>query len=419
MNIKVPLRVIDLDKWKNLIRNAKIPEKEKEYVLTFIDELALGKVNKGLKVQNLRLAKYIVDLKTPLEYFNKLSTQLKLKDVENFEKGLSSGEIKTKFGKPYAHSSQVDLKVSLRVYFKWRLKDKAIKLTDWFDVRNKNKTPDYLTEKEIIKLYKSCSTNEERFLIAVLFDSGARAEEFHNIRKEDIQLPEGNETYAKLTLKEEYSKTAGRVISLFWKYSLEAVRDYLNERANIKSNELLFSKSYVASRQTLRRFGQKVLNKNITYHLFRHSSATYYAEKINRQQLCYRYGWKFSSPMPDIYISRAGMENKELDEKFKSTELEELKKQLETERTKSAIDFENLKKTQEALQAEMEERKKSEEEKMKQEKKNKELLKEVDWDNMVFERMVKNPKLVPKMIKAMERIWKEQEQEEKLEAKSR
>lgn len=36
--------------------------------------------------------------------------------------------------------------------------------------------------------------------------------------------------------------------------------------------------------------------------------------------------------MPDVYISRSGMENKQLDEKFKATELEEIQKQLNKER---------------------------------------------------------------------------------------
>jgi hypothetical protein len=73
----------------------------------------------------------------------------------------------------------------------------------------------------------------------------------------------------------------------------------------------------------------------VHYHLFRHSSATYYASKLNRQQLCYRYGWKFSSYMPDVYISRSGMENKELDVKFASTELEDIKR--ENERLKADL----------------------------------------------------------------------------------
>lgn len=92
------------------------------------------------------------------------------------------------------------------------------------------------------------------------------------------------------------------------------------------------------SRFFLMRLGKKILNKSIHFHLFRHSSATYYATKLNRQELCYRYGWKFSSDMPDTYISRAGMEIKQLDEKFQATELESLQKKLERQEQQRLID---------------------------------------------------------------------------------
>jgi hypothetical protein len=39
--------------------------------------------------------------------------------------------------------------------------------------------------------------------------------------------------------------------------------------------------------------------------------------------------------MPDVYISRSGMENKELDERFASTELEEIKR--DNERLKAEL----------------------------------------------------------------------------------
>ena len=71
-----------------------------------------------------------------------------------------------------------------------------------------------------------------------------------------------------------------------------------------------------------------MLKRPVHYHLFRHSSTTYYATKLNRQELCYRYGWKFSSNMPDVYISRAGMETRQLDEKFTQTELGEVRNDL-------------------------------------------------------------------------------------------
>jgi hypothetical protein len=246
---------------------------------------------------------------------------------------------------------------------KWKLGDteKFRKLTDWLDTRVPEKTPDYLSEQEIEKLYKACKNNAERFLIAVLFDSGARAEEFHNIRYEDIQILNERENFVKITIKTEYSKTTGRTISLYWKNSLEAVRDYLKEREQegIKSDEAVFENSYDNMRQFLIRLGKKVLKKSVHYHLFRHSSATYYAPKLNRQQLCYRYGWRFSSDMPDVYISRSGMENKDLDEKFESTKLEDLNIKLQKQEEVNRIikeNFETFQKTIESKDEEFEQR---------------------------------------------------------------
>ena len=266
-------------------------------------------------------------------------SKITLKEMEAFERALTSNKIQSYKKKPYELSTKADIRRLLTIYLKWKLGDneKFRRLTDWLDTREVKKTPDYLSENDIELLYKNCKNSEERFLIAVLFDSGARAEEFHNIRYEDIQLPGNNESFPKITIKEEYSKTLMRTIGLFWKYSLEAVRDYLKEREaeGIKSNDPVFINSYDNTRQFLIRLGQKVLGKSIHYHLFRHSSATYYASKLNRQQICYRYGWRFSSNMPDVYISRSGMENKELDEKFAATELETIR--IENEKLKAEL----------------------------------------------------------------------------------
>lgn len=352
MNIKIPIHNRNLDVRIKDIPNWKISEEDKKDLIKFLGDLSLGKVNRGKKISESRRLKYLDILKCPLTFFNKPTSQLILKDVEKFDKDLSTGKIKSQKNKTYSNASQVDMRVALRVYLKWKLGDKSNKLTEWFDTRVSKKTPDKLSEAEIIKLFKTCKTNEERYLIAVLFDGGCRAEEFYNIRKEDIEIPEGKEAYVKLTLKEEYSKTKGRVISLYWEHSLDAVRDYLNDRIKegIKSNEQMFKKDYDNVRQFLNRLGKNVLNKPTHFHLFRKSSATYYASKLNRQQLCYRYGWVFSSTMPDIYISRAGMENKELDEKFSSTELEDVKNEFEKEKQKSNLEIDEMKKMIEALQ---------------------------------------------------------------------
>jgi integrase len=336
---KVGIHIRSLEsRKKGVLENWKIPEQDKKDIFLFLNDLALGKVNKGKKISEARLIKYLDYFRTPFEYWNKPIAKLTLKDIEAFEKYLTNK-------KDYSISTKAGMRIALKVYFKW--KGLPSNFYDWFDCRTPNKTPDYLSEPEIEKLYKACKNNAERYLIAVLFDSGARAEEFHNIRIGDIQLPSNNENYIKLTLKEEYSKTKGRVISLYWKHSLEAIRDYLNERKENKTTEPIFENTYDNARQILYRLGLKALNKSIHYHLFRHSSATYYATKLNRQELCYRYGWAFSSKMPDTYISRAGMESKQLDEKFKSTELEEIQKKFEKDKLAKDIELEQMKKKQE------------------------------------------------------------------------
>ncbi len=60
------------------------------------------------------------------------------------------------------------------------------------------------------------------------------------------------------------------------------------------------------SRNTCK-LAEKVLKKRVTPHMLRHSSATYWAPKMNLYQLCAKYGWAFSSDMPDRYIERKGI----------------------------------------------------------------------------------------------------------------
>jgi site-specific recombinase XerD len=336
------------------IEQWEIRKSVKQELYRFLDDLGLGKVNRGKRISPGRQLKYLNALRLPLEYFNKATTALKMRDIENFERALNSGQLRTRLkGRPYAHSTQVDTRMLLKIFLRWRLgAPRSASLTDWLDTRYRPKTPDFLKESEIERLYKHCRTSKERFLVAVLFDSGARAEEFHNIRFEDIYLPEGKENLVRIALKQEYSKTLGRTVALYWKFSTEAVKEYLAERIaeGIKATDPIFHGNYAATRKFLQRFGSRVLKRAVHYHLFRHSSTTFYASKLNRQELCYRYGWRFSSNMPDIYISRAGMETKALDEKFAQTELGELKDDLAKMEQAARIKDERIHQLEDSMQ---------------------------------------------------------------------
>ena len=340
---------------KRKIEQWKVPESVKKELLRFLDDLSLGKVNRGKRISPQRQLKYIYALRAPLEFFDRPTVKLTVRDIERFERALAAGQLANHFTrKPFAHSTQVDMRLLLRVFLRWRLgKSKADTLAGWLDTRSRPKTPDFLKETEVLKLYRHCRTAEQRFLIAILFDCGCRAEEFHNIRYEDVYMPEGKRSFVQIVLKQEYSKTLGRTVTLLWRHSLEAVQEYLAERIaeGIKPTDPVFKGRYAATRKFLQRFGKQVLQRPVHYHLFRHSSATFYASQMNRQQLCNRFGWRYASGMVDIYISRSGMETKDLDEKFTQTELSTLQQKLAEKDQADRIKAEQIRQMDESMRS--------------------------------------------------------------------
>jgi hypothetical protein len=61
-------------------------------------------------------------------------------------------------------------------------------------------------------------------------------------------------------------------------------------------------------------------------HLFRHSSATYYANiEKNYFRFCKRYGWTFGSNMAQRYIDRAGIEEEETAKAVQGDEISRVK----------------------------------------------------------------------------------------------
>ncbi|MDX9857590.1 MAG: hypothetical protein RBT76_07365 [candidate division Zixibacteria bacterium] len=109
----------------------------------------------------------------------------------------------------------------------------------------------------------------------------------------------------------EYSKTKPRTISL--PLSTKYLKTWLDEHpAKGKPEAQLFPLRYDNMRMIVHRVGRRVLGKQVAPHLLRHSSATYYANRLsNRFKLCYRYGWAMSSKQVDRYIDRAGIMEEE------------------------------------------------------------------------------------------------------------
>jgi integrase len=332
-------------------RIKELSGKEFPLIQKFIDVAKNGENNKGIDIKSSTERKYIDGLSMAYNCWKKPLLTLTKESLTELKQDLKSGKLKSRFKKPFSLSSQREMELLLIRFLEFANPQKYSGLRKWFIVKVPRKDVDFLKEKEIMTLYNSCKSNEEKFLIAVLFDSGARASEFLNIRFEDITEPTQNFPYYKINFKEEYSKTKGRNVGLYWGHSTEAIKSYL-EGMEGTPKDIVYPKSYDAIRIFLSRLGKRVLNKRIHFHIFRKSSATHYAQKLtSRQQLCYRYGWNFSSAVPDVYISREQGEE-EVKDNLLNTDLQKVEKQNQELKTKMMLDKEEFEKEIEELKAE-------------------------------------------------------------------
>ena len=333
---KVLCHKIDYDDKLKEIKNWNISSENKKQIPLFMRDYELGKITGKVGNSSGNLLRNLYLLKSSLENIKTENKQ----EVEKFLEQLLKDKIKTynqqkkKYnGKAYALKTKKSILKILSVYLKWKHKEKSKDMCEILNIQISTKKDDIeiLTEEEIDKIFNEIKDiPDKHFLIAVLNSGGMRAEEFHNIRYSDIVLPKENEMFVKITIKNQFSKTKGRTIQLYDKRVLPIVKKYLTIRLNegMKPNDPVFLLTYAGVRKWMQRLGKRVLGKNIHYHMFRHISATRLASELNRQQLCIYFGWNFSSPMPDIYIQRAGVTMDDVESKFKNTNYEEQQKEI-------------------------------------------------------------------------------------------
>ncbi len=176
---------------------------------------------------------------------------------------------------------------------------------------NKKMLPeDILTENEVIRMLESAKNQRDKTIIALLFDSGIRMGELMGLRIKDVQL-EGNIAHIVVS-----GKTGMRRVPLM--FSVPYLAQYLNANKKRKSTEYLWQDigtwsnlnkvpDYAAIRKRLQEIGKDAgINKRIYPHLFRHSRATFYANRLTEQQLKAFFGWTGDSKMASTYVHLSG-----------------------------------------------------------------------------------------------------------------
>ncbi len=194
-NIKIPIRTANIEKQKEAIKIWKISQADKKRVAAFVNDVEMGLIN-GNIIKTSTLSDYISNLKVALEFLKKDSHKLKEEDIKEFLGAILKDKLVWKFktknenGNPiiqlktYSIGRKIKLKNLLTSFLNYTLKDDAHKLIKILSTRMRVKlsTPNCLTEEEVEKLFKAAKTKKQRYIISGLYSSGARIEEFVNIR---------------------------------------------------------------------------------------------------------------------------------------------------------------------------------------------------------------------------------------------
>ncbi len=284
----VERRLAELDKDKSISReNAELVKRHIFYLR------AQGKEPRTMlkHLYGLRMLLKLTGGKKSLRKLTKLDMEEAMARMESSKTGK---------GGRYADQTKHHFKTTIKYFYKHLLGDDIyyppqIAWIKTSDKRSKRMLPeDILSEDDVLAMIDATRNVRDRMVIALMFDSGIRIGELVPLRKKDVDL-EGEPAHIMVN-----GKTGMRQIPIL--FSAPYVAAYLNTVKDMKPNDILLkdigtwsnlnlAPQYSAIRKVLQLAGKKAgIKKRIYPHLFRHSRASYYANKLTEQQLKVFFG---------------------------------------------------------------------------------------------------------------------------------
>lgn len=328
-----------------------VSEHNKELVSKLIRDAALGKTVIGRakkKIGPARLLGYLMQLRPLIDYLKKDLDTVTQDDMESFIEALESDQIRSRAQRviggvvhrcdaPLGPRYKVDIKITIKKFYKWLLGNNKVypELVEWIDTYQEPKEISALTELEVQRLIDRCKTPLQRALVQVLFDGGLRISELLNVRLRHVQFRKfdaADPTKQCFFLRIPFSKTLRRTVALPMQATTKWLSMWLEDHplkpviqsdGTVMAKDMscqLFPMTDNAVRLIVRRAGQRALAKRVYPHLLRHTSATYWSNKLPYFKFCKRFGWTMTSKMPQRYIDREGVDEMEVAEIFHRSE---------------------------------------------------------------------------------------------------
>jgi len=286
-----------------LLKQSNIPEKSKQLILDFKDDLIVDGV-KALRIKRYLQTMRIVNekfVKKPLDEWTEKDLKKVLAKIE------TNG---------YTVQTINEFRKGLRRFFRW------LHGEDWPGMkllkgdRKDNRKPDVLTHEEIMAMIEAAKNPRDKAIIAVGYEGGLRIGELASIQWKDVVW---DEIGAKIRVS---GKTGERVIPLIWAASylrdwMECHPHYDMNRMEPDPNAFVFVNigspgygepmKYRMLSNVIKKAAQKAgIKKRVHPHILRHSRATFAANYLTEAQMCEFFGWVQGSDMPRIYVHLSG-----------------------------------------------------------------------------------------------------------------
>ena len=255
-------------------------------------------------------------------------------DWDKFYEAMEEDKILNDHGKKYKATTKSKNYKTVRKFLKYTYGSNKNypDFCDTWVTTEETPTKDFLTRTEVERMINAAGGIKMRCFLQMLFDGGFRIEEIGNLRWKDVSKPDGKDYY-KVHVRKETTKTKQeRYVSLM--LSTDFIESYKNseiKRLNGKFEEanFLFENEYGSFLKSVKRIGKKVLNKDISPHTMRHSSATYFASIIKTyQQFCSKYGWKLRAGTAQRYFH--SIDDDAIADQSKDHEIARFKTEFET-----------------------------------------------------------------------------------------
>ncbi len=282
------------------IEASSISKTNKQLISYFIDECYKSGIGAA------RISKCIITMKLIAQSMNKDLDKVTPKDITNY--------LVVNEKKDYAEWTKQSYKVMIKKFYRWLGKYKNnkhfIEMVEDIKTtvpKTKQKLPsDLLTEEDILKLINSVYTFRDKALISLLYETGARVDEIGSMQIRDLTFDADG---GVVILSGKTGMRRVRIVS-----SEIILKHYLEERTGNKTQESpLWTKengeqiTYAAITKVIKSAVDRAgMQKHVHPHLFRHSRATFLANRLTEAQMNNYLGWTQGSNMAKTYVHLSG-----------------------------------------------------------------------------------------------------------------